>query len=250
MLQVTTTDSSTPCCKKTADAALPPHGQQRRAAAAWVLALGASALLMAQGTHAQEATSLPPLQEGSAEPSPESASVDKSLDWENLRLQRDGESLLLSARFQWSLPDLVLDALLKGIPVHFIAEAQMLRERWYWSDQQLLSAVRYMRLSYQPLIRRWRLYDGSQPFEGQGLKLALSSTFESLADAVQAMQRIVRWRIGSMSELPSDGTALLQLRFRIDLSHFPRPLQIGALGRSDWNLLVTRRETVDLEALQ
>ena len=66
---------------------------------------------------------MPPLQEGDAEPSPESASVDKSLDWENLRLQRDGESLLLSARFQWSLPDLVLDALLKGIPVHFIAEA-------------------------------------------------------------------------------------------------------------------------------
>lgn len=102
----------------------------------------------------------------------------------------------------------------------------MLRERWYWSDQQLLSAVRYMRLSYQPLIRRWRLYDGSQPFEGQGLKLALSSTFESLADAVQAMQRIVRWRIGSMAELPSDGTALLQLRFRIDLSHFPRPCRL------------------------
>lgn len=252
MLQVTTTDSSTPCCKKTADAALSPHGQQRRAAAAWALSLGASALLAAHGAHAQQEAEapLPPEQEGDAEASPTLPSVDKSLDWENLRLQREGESLLLSARFQWSLPDLVLDALLKGIPVHFIAEAQMLRERWYWSDQQLLSAVRYMRLSYQPLIRRWRLYDGSQPFEGQGLKLALSSTFESLADAVQAMQRIVRWRIGSMTELPSDGTALLQLRFRIDLSHFPRPLQIGALGRSDWNLLVTRRETVDLEALQ
>ncbi|MGE8396034.1 MAG: DUF4390 domain-containing protein, partial [Comamonas sp.] len=141
-------------------------------------------------------------------------------------------------------------ALLKGIPVHVIAQADMVRERWYWSNQELLSAERFMRLSYQPLTRRWRLYTGSQPFEGQGLGVALSSTFETLQEAVQAMQRIVRWRIGTTGKLPNSGLALLQLRFRIDLSHFPRPLQIGALGRSDWNMLVTRREWVDLGQLQ
>lgn len=167
-----------------------------------------------------------------------------------LQLQRDGDALLLTTNLHWSLPDLVQDALLKGIPVHFIAEANMLRERWYWSDQELLSAERYLRLSYQPLTRRWRLYTGSQPFEGQGLGVALSSSFETLQEAVQAMQRIVRWRIGHVADLPASGSALLQLRFRIDLSHFPRPLQIGALGRADWNLLVTRRERVDLEQLQ
>lgn len=167
-----------------------------------------------------------------------------------MQLQSDGEGLLLTSNLDWVLPALVQDALLKGIPVHFIAEAQMLRERWYWSDKELLSAVRYMRLSYQPLTRRWRLYTGSQPFEGQGLGVALSSSFETLQGAVQAMQRIVRWRIGTRAELPASGDAWLQLRFRIDLSHFPRPLQIGALGRSDWNLLVTHRERVDLEKLQ
>ena len=163
-----------------------------------------------------------------------------------IQLQRDGDALLLSATMNWVLPDLVQDALLKGIPVHFIAEADMLQERWYWRDQQLLNAARYMRLSYQPLTRRWRLYTGSQPFEGQGLGVALSSSFETLEEAVQSMQRIVRWRIGHVADLPSSGNAMLQLRFRIDLSHFPRPLQIGALGRSDWNLLVTRRERIDL----
>ena len=167
-----------------------------------------------------------------------------------LELQREGDALLLTSSLHWVLPDLVQDALLKGIPVHFIAQADMVRERWYWSNQELLSAERFMRLSYQPLTRRWRLYTGSQPFEGQGLGVALSSTFETLQEAVQAMQRIVRWRIGTMGKLPSSGLALLQLRFRIDLSHFPRPLQIGALGRSDWNMLVTRREWVDLGQLQ
>ena len=175
-----------------------------------------------------------------------------SAAWNNasgMQLQRDGDELLLTSSLDWVLPELVKDALLKGIPVHFIAEADMLRERWYWSDQELLRAQRYMRLSYQPLTRRWRLYTGSQPFEGQGLGVALSTSFETLPEAVQAMQRIVRWRIGTMAELPSSGSAMLQLRFRIDLSHFPRPLQIGALGRADWNLLVTRREWVDLGQL-
>lgn len=166
-----------------------------------------------------------------------------------IQLQRDGDALLLSATLNWALPDLVQDALLKGIPVHFIAEADMLQERWYWRDLHFVNAARYMRLSYQPLTRRWRLYTGSQPFEGQGLGVALSSSFETLEEAVQSMQRIVRWRIAHVADLPSSGDAMLQLRFRIDLSHFPRPLQIGALGRSDWNLLVTRRERVDLGQL-
>lgn len=166
-----------------------------------------------------------------------------------VQLLRDGDALMLTANLNWALPDLVQDALLKGIPVHFIAEADMLQERWWWRDQQLLSASRYMRLSYQPLTRRWRLYNGSQPFEGQGLGVALSSTFETLEEAVQSMQRIVRWRIGEVSALPPSGTAVLQLRFRIDLSHFPRPLQIGALGQTDWNLLVTQREQVELDQL-
>lgn len=181
-----------------------------------------------------------------------SVSVEGSAGAEKtaLQLQRDGDALLLSTTLNWALPEMVQDALLKGIPVHFIAEADMLQERWYWRDRELLRALRYMRLSYQPLTRRWRLYTGSQPFEGQGLAVALSSSFDALDDAVKAMQRIVRWRVGQVADLPSSGAALLQLRFRIDVSQFPRPLQIGALGRADWNLLVTRRERIDLGTLQ
>ena len=231
MALVITTASSTHCSKKTPES-LSAQGRQRR-----VLAV---ALLAAFGS-----THIPAAWAADTEPA--------APEWvapAGLELQRDGEALVLSASLNWVLPDLVQDALLKGIPVHFIAEAEMLQERWYWRDAQLLSATRYLRLSYQPLTRRWRLYTGSQPFEGQGLGVALSSSFETLEEAVQSMQRIVRWRIGAMPDLPSSGSATLQLRFRIDLSHFPRPLQIGALGRSDWNLLVTRRERVDLGLLK
>ena len=167
-----------------------------------------------------------------------------------VHLQREDQDLVLSASVPWALPSLMLEALLQGVPVHFVAEVHVLRERWYWRDEHLLSAQRYMRLSYQPLTRRWRLYNGSTPFEGQGLGLALTQAYETLPDALMAMQRIVRWPVGKAHQLPAQGQATLQLRFRIDLSHFPRPLQIGALGRSDWNLLVTHNAPLDLESLQ
>ncbi|HEY4664301.1 MAG TPA: DUF4390 domain-containing protein [Comamonas sp.] len=229
------TASSTLCSKKTPDS-LSAQGMRRRALSLMMLAALASVAVQPLGAQSQELS----------QPYTEHLSPEMPA---GVQLHRDGDALMLTATLNWALPDLVQDALLKGIPVHFIAEADMLQERWWWSDQQLLSASRYMRLSYQPLTRRWRLYNGNQPFEGQGLGVALSSTFETLEEAVQSMQRIVRWRIGEMSALPGSGTAVLQLRFRIDLSHFPRPLQIGALGRTDWNLLVTQRERVELGQL-
>ena len=33
------------------------------------------------------------------------------------------------------IPSAVEDALLKGIPMVFLAEADILRERWYWYDK-------------------------------------------------------------------------------------------------------------------
>ena len=237
MARVTTTDSSTPCCKKTADL-LSEQGQQRRA---WMLALAGGVMVAAIAPQRAYAQAIEATEE-------ERAVVLQSSN--GMELQRYGDDVLLTAVLNWTLPASVQDALLSGIPVHFVVEVDMLQERWYWSDKALLQDRRYMRLSYQPLTRRWRLYTGSQPFERQGLGGVLSSTFETLDAAVQAMQRIARWRIGRMSDLPESGSALLQLRFRIDVSHFPRPLQIGALGRPDWNLLVTRQEMIDLSQLQ
>ena len=106
MARVTTTASSTPCCKNTPDA-LPAHGQQRRALALAVLATGAG-MACASAAWAQAGDS-------AANASAPSA----------VQLQREGGSLLLTASLPWSLPELVLDALLKGIPVHFVAEVNM-----------------------------------------------------------------------------------------------------------------------------
>ena len=164
-------------------------------------------------------------------------------------LQQEEGELFLSSDVPWQLPSAVEQALRKGVAVHFVAEVQLLRQRWYWSNQRLLTATRYYRLSYQALTPRWRLHTGSQPFNGLGLGTALGNSYTDLADASQTLQHWVRWRIGARDSLPAEGPALLQLRFRIDLSQLPKPLQIGAFGRSDWNLLVQQTQPLMLEQL-
>ena len=160
-----------------------------------------------------------------------------------MQLERTDEGLLLSAGLRFELPDLVEDALRKGIPMYFVTEAEVLRERWYWSDKGVAQAHRYLRLSFQPLTRRWRLNVSSTPFTNAGLGMALGQSFEDYDEALAALQRVARWKIAEASDVDDDARYLVQLRFRIDLSQLPRPFQISAVGpRSGWNLLVSRSQ--------
>ena len=161
---------------------------------------------------------------------------------QGLRIERAEDGLYLGASFDFTLPDLAEDALHKGIPMFFVMEAQVRRDRWYWSDRVVAEDTRYLRLSYQPLTRRWRLSTSSVPFTNSGLGVVLGQNFDELDEALSAMRRVIRWRIGDADVLEPDAAHTVQLRFRLDMSQLPRPLQSGAAGRSDWNLLVFRSQ--------
>ncbi len=171
---------------------------------------------------------------------PSSAAEPNRGEVAELRLQRMDDGVYLSTSLEFDLPELAEDALRKGIPMFFVMEAQVLRDRWYWSDREVAEATRYLRLSYQPLTRRWRLNTSSTPFANTGLGVVLGQNFDDLEDALSAMQRISRWKIAESSAIDADAGHTIQFRFRLDMSQLPRPFQIGAVGRSGWNLLVSR----------
>lgn len=157
-----------------------------------------------------------------------------------LQVERVDTELLLSASVQFQLTEQVQDALLKGIPMFFVAEAELLRERWYWTDLKLASESRHMRLAYQPLTRRWRLNIGPRPISNVGLGVTLAQTFDSLAEALASVQRFSRWRIANAAEVPADASAMLRFRFSLDVSQLPRPFQIGAVGQPDWDISASK----------
>ena len=164
-----------------------------------------------------------------------------------LQIERAGDAVMLSATTRFDLPPAVEEALLKGIPMIFVAEAEVSRERWYWTNKKIASAERHMRLAFQPLTRRWRVNIASGPITLSGIGMALTQNFDALADALAAVQRISRWKIADTSELDLNQRYLLQFRFRLDVTQLPRPLQIGTLGDTDWDLAVSVTRPFQLE---
>ena len=165
-----------------------------------------------------------------------------------LKFERDGDAVLLTANIKFDLSSAVEQALLKGVAMIFVAQADVLRERWYWTNQKVSHVERHMRLAYQPLTRRWRLNVTSGQTTAAGLGLALNQNFDSLPDALAAVQRLSRWRIADVAELDLEQRHFVDFRFRLDISQLPRPFQIGTLGQSEWDISATSRQLLLLES--
>lgn len=211
-------------CSKNADSSARERDDavcRRRRAAAGLCVLGLAALL------------LPPL--------PAVAQSDAQIT--KMALERTDEGVFLTAQLRFELPPIALNALEKGIPMFFVAEAALLQGRWYWTDKRVLVNERYQRLSYLPLTRRWRLALASEPFGGNaGLGVSVMQHYESLPEALAAVERIGRWKIADASELDADAKYWVELSFRLDLSQLPRPFQIGAVGQDEWNIAASRSQ--------
>jgi len=216
---VTTTVSSTPCSRSR-------HAE--RPAWAWAAALLLAWLLLHLPQPARAQAS--------------AAEVNQ------LRLELGDDGVYLSAAVQFELPQGVEDVLDKGIAVYFVAEAELYRERWYWTDRKIGQVARHMRLAYQPLTRRWRLNVSPVPITGTaGFGVSLNQNFDTLADALEVISRIGRLRLGDLAEIGDDPSHAVSFRFRLDTSQLPRPFQIGAVGQSDWNISVEKNARLPLE---
>jgi len=181
---------------------------------------------------------------------PRAAAQPHPAEVTQLRLERGDDGVFLSAAVTFELPPSVLDVLDKGIAIHFVAEAELYRERWYWSDQKIAQVARHMRLAYQPLTRRWRLNVSPVPITNAVAGITLNQNFDSLEEALDAVRRIGRLRMGDASEIAGDGAQPVLFRFRLDTSQLPRPFQIGLVGQSDWNVSAERMARLPVEKEQ
>jgi hypothetical protein len=165
-----------------------------------------------------------------------------------VRAERADDGIYLSAQVQFELPPVVEDALLKGIPAFFVMEADIHRDRWYWSNLRVSSAARTVRLAYQPLTRRWRVNMVTGLItSSSGLRATLSQHYDTLPEALAAIQRVARWRIADATEVEADALYLLDFSFRLDLSQLPRPFQIGVAGQRDWTIAARVKDRLKLE---
>ena len=165
-----------------------------------------------------------------------------------LRAERREAALYLTAQLKLELAAAVEDALMKGFAVHFVAEAEVMRDRWYWYDRKIGTATRYYRLAFQPLTRRWRLNVSHEPISGAGLAGSISQNFETLPEALNVIRRQSGWKVADMADLDLEARQYIAYRFRLDISQLPRPFQIAAGSQAEWTLVVAKqiRLTTDM----
>lgn len=157
------------------------------------------------------------------------------IELQRLQVLRADEGVLLSYDVRITLPTDLEQALGKGVAVVFVAQAELFRTRWYWTDEPRASATRRWRLAFQPLTRQWRV-----SFDG------LSRHYNRLSDALDAMRAATRWRIGEALAPNDDQDHYIDFSFKLDTDELPRPLQIGLGDNTDWKMAIERRAGVPL----
>lgn len=151
------------------------------------------------------------------------------VDLQTFEVHREADGVLLDFAAEFELPRSVEEALHKGLALHFVAEADLMRSRWYWRDERVAEAERTWRLTWQPLARTYRVNFG-----------ALSQSYTALSEALAVVQRSAHWRIAD--PVPADDDRYyLVFRYRLDTDMLPRPMQFGIGGIADWRLSVERR---------
>ena len=164
-----------------------------------------------------------------------------------LRVERADDGVYLSAIVRFDLPAVVEDALRKGIALFFVVEADVYRDRWYWTDPRVASAARTLRLAYQPLTGRWRVNIVSGLItSSSGLRATLNQNYDTLPEALSAVQRMAHWKIAEAGEVDPEAPNTLEVNFRLDLSQLPRPFQIGVAGQRDWTIAAQVKDRLRL----
>lgn len=152
-----------------------------------------------------------------------------------LQVQRLDGTLALDFNARVSLPTAVEEALQRGVPIYFKAEAQLLRNRWYWRDERVARVARSWRLAYQPLTGFWRVSLGG-----------LNQTYPNLGEALAIASRSAGWKLADLSQLDPDKGYYLEFSYKLDTTQLPGPMQFGLGGQGDWAVGATRTLKVDL----
>lgn len=146
-----------------------------------------------------------------------------------LRLQRADGALSLDFAARIHLSRAVEEALQRGVPVYFTAQAQLLRNRWYWRDERVARVQRTWRLAFQPLTSGWRVGFGG-----------LNQTQATLEEALASLSRLSDWKIADLAQVDPDSRHYVEFSFRLDTSQLPGPMQFGLTTQADWTLGVER----------
>jgi hypothetical protein len=131
----------------------------------------------------------------------------------------------LEAEFDITLTHTLEEALSKGVPLYFLLEFELIRQRWYWFNEHVASGQYQFRVSFNSFTRRYRVGIGT-----------LYENFTTLGEALAFLSRV---RVGDVvpADALSKGTSYTAgVRLRLDSTQLPRSFQVSAVGSREWSV--------------
>lgn len=162
------------------------------------------------------------------------ARAEGSIDLTTFEISRSDGLLQVDFVAKPVLSKAVEDAMQRGVPVYFVAQAALYRSRWYWRDERVARVTRTWRLSYQPLTSNWRLGFGT-----------LSQSYPTAEEALDMAARASRWKLAEIDQLEPGEKYYVEFSYRLDNNQLPRPMQLDLAAQADWQLSVERKVKIE-----
>jgi len=135
------------------------------------------------------------------------------------------EGLALEADFDFALNPRLAETVAGGVPLYFVVEFELTRQRWWWLDDKVVAKRMQHRLSYHPLSRQYRLSTGM-----------LHQHFATLEEALQVLRRGRNWLVAERGTTSAETEYDAAVRMRLDVSLLPKPFQVSAITSRDLHL--------------
>jgi hypothetical protein len=157
------------------------------------------------------------------------AQAQQGVELTALRTTRADGALNLEFSARVSLPRAVEEALTRGVPVYFVAEATLWRNRWYWRDERIARVSRQWRVAFQPLTGTWRVGLGG-----------FNQSHATLPEALAAASSSAGWKLTELAQIDPDKSYTVEFEYRLDTSQLPSPMQFGLVTQGDWAVGASR----------
>jgi hypothetical protein len=157
---------------------------------------------------------------GAARPARADVVVVKSAE---VRAEEDG--YILNAEFDLTINGTLEEALQRGVPLYFILEFEVVRTRWYWLDEKVLSMQTQYRVAWNALTQQYRVSSG-----------LFAQTLYTLDEVERFLSRVTSRPIARRDQLQPGARYEAALRLRLDVNQLPKPFQVNALASREWSL--------------
>lgn len=147
----------------------------------------------------------------------------------NLTVYED--DYLLNADAEINFGSEIEKAILKGFVFNFLIEFQLLTPKKYWFDDEVVTIVQQVSLSYHALTRQYIVMRNEQ-----------QRAFATLDEAVEDLSIIQDMKVFQDADVERGERYQAVLLMRLDQKKLPKALQIEGMTSSEWKISSQRFE--------